>query len=81
MEENTQTNTAAAATRPAFLTVLCILSFIAAGFAVIGYITAITVMGAASAIASGMEGMGEEAAAAGAMLNEAMSSGPSAGLT
>jgi len=53
--------------RPVFLTVLCILSFIAAGFGILGYITLIGVATAASAIAGaasdamgaveGMEGM------------------------
>ena len=52
-EETTQS----AGKRPVFLTVLCILSFIAAGFAIFGYIGVITVMGAASAITSGMEAM------------------------
>lgn len=54
MSEETTTSTGA---RPVFLTVLCILSFIAAGFAVFGYITVITLMGAASALTSGMEAM------------------------
>jgi hypothetical protein len=71
MEETTQTNSAAPAARPVFLTVLCILSFIAAGLGVLGYITAITVMGAVSAGASALEG-------AGAVMTQSM--GPSAGL-
>lgn len=54
MSEETTKSTGA---RPVFLTVLCILSFIAAGFAVFGYITVITLMGAASALTSGMEAM------------------------
>jgi hypothetical protein len=76
MEETTTTNEAAK--RPVFLTVLCILSFIAAGFAIIGYVTVLTLMGAASAVASGMEGMSAESSA---MMSEAMSKVPSAGLT
>ena len=76
-EETTQENAAPAAEagkRQVFLTVLCILSFIAAGFAIIGYIGVITVMGAAGAAMSameGMEGMGEVMEAA----------GPSTGMT
>ncbi len=74
-EETTQsTGTAEAGKRPVFLTVLCILSFIAAGFAIIGYVGIITVMGAATAAVSaieGMEGMSEVMEAA----------GPSAGMT
>lgn len=54
MSEETTKSTGA---RPVFLTVLCILSFIAAGFAVFGYITVITLMGAATALTSGMEAM------------------------
>ena len=79
MEETTQTNTGSeAAKRPVFLTVLCILSFIAAGLSVLGYITLITVMGAVTAGASAMEGMSSEASAA---ISQAVSTGPSAGLT
>lgn len=54
MSEETTKSTGA---RPVFLTVLCILSFIAAGFAVFGYITVITLMSAATALTSGMEAM------------------------
>jgi hypothetical protein len=76
MSEETQAPEAAGAEagkRPVFLTVLCILSFIAAGFAIFGYIGVITVMGAASAALSGLEGMeGMDAIA---------SAGPSAGMT
>ncbi|MCB9174171.1 MAG: hypothetical protein H6589_06150 [Flavobacteriales bacterium] len=53
----TEETTQSTGKRPVFLTVLCILSFIAAGFAVFGYITVITLMGAASAITSGMESL------------------------
>ncbi len=77
MEETTTTSTEAAK-RPVFLTVLCILSFIAAGFAIIGYVTVLTLMGAVSAAASGMEGVSAETSA---MMSEAMSKVPSAGLT
>ncbi len=70
------------AKRPVFLTVLCILSFIAAGFAILGYIAVIGLMGAASAVSSGMEGMSSEMSAE---MNEAMSSAmaatPGVGLT
>ncbi len=84
MEETTQTNTgtAAAPARPTFLTVLCILSFIAAGFAVIGYVFVLTAMGAATAIASNMEGMSGEAGEASAAISAAMEhAGPGVGLT
>ena len=76
--EETTTTTTEAAKRPVFLTVLCILSFIAAGFAIIGYVTVLTLMGAVSAAASSMEGMSAETSA---MMSEAMSKAPSAGLT
>jgi len=61
MEETTQTTNGAPApaARPVFLTVLCILSFIAAGLALLGYITLITVMGAVTAGVSAMEGVSE----------------------
>ena len=82
MEQTTQPNTGGeTAARPMFLTVLCILSFIAAGFAAIGYIAVITLMGAVTAGASALEGMSGEAGEAGAAISSAMSSGPSAGLT
>jgi len=81
MEETTTTATNEAAKRPAFLTVLCILSFIAAGFAIIGYVTVLTLMGAASAVASGLEGMEGMSAESSAMMSDAMSKVPSAGLT
>lgn len=82
MEQQTQTTpTTDAAKRPVFLTVLCILSFIAAGLAILGYITLITVMGAVTAGASALEGMSGEAGSAGAAMSEAMSHGPSAGMT
>ncbi len=74
-----QTNTGVeAAKRPVFLTVLCILSFVAAGLAILGYITLIGLMGAASVAVAGMEGMSNEM---GAAMSEAMSSGPSTGMT
>lgn len=38
--------------RPVFLTVLCILSFIASGLAILGYITAIGLAGLATAVSS-----------------------------
>jgi hypothetical protein len=73
--EQTTTSTTATAQRPTFLTVLCILSFIAAGLGILGYITALTLMGAASAVASSV---GEGLEQAGATMNY---TGPSIGLT
>ncbi|TXB66761.1 hypothetical protein FRY74_00835 [Vicingus serpentipes] len=74
-EESTQV-TSEAGKRPVFLTVICILSFIAAGFAIIGYVTALTVMGAAGAAMSAMEGMeGMEG------MEALTSAAPSAGMT
>ncbi len=76
MEQNTQTTPGTeAATRPVFLTVLCILSFIFAGLAVLGYIFVITAMGAITAGASALEGM---AADSGATMTY---TGPSVALT
>ena len=40
--------------RPVFLTVLCILSFVAAGLGVLGYIAALTAMGMAEAAMGGL---------------------------
>lgn len=71
MEQTAQTNETGK--RPVFLTVLCILSFIAAGFAVIGYIVAFTAMGVVSAGASALEGM------EGVTMTQ--TSGPSIGMT
>lgn len=71
-----------AAKRPVFLTVLCILSFIAAGFGILGYITLIGLMGAATAVSSGMEGMASDMGAdMNNAMSAAMSAGPSAGMT
>ncbi|MBL7916891.1 MAG: hypothetical protein JNM96_00745 [Bacteroidia bacterium] len=83
MEETTQTNAGGSApARPTFLTVLCILSFIAAGISIIFYVIAITAIGAVTAVASNMESMGGEAGEAAAAFSSAMEhSGPSAGLT
>jgi hypothetical protein len=82
MEETTQSHGGGeAAKRPVFLTVLCILSFVAAGFAAIGYIAVITLMGAVTAGASALEGMSGGAGEAGAAISNAISTGPSAGLT
>lgn len=65
-----------AAKRPVFLTVLCILSFIASGFGIIGYLGLIAVAGVASSVSSGIENMeGMEG------LSAVTSSGPSAGMT
>ena len=71
-----------AAKRPVFLTVLCILSFIAAGFAILGYITVIGLMGAASVAVSGMESMSSEMGAEmGDAMSAAMAATPGVGLT
>ncbi len=66
-----QTTTEGAKKRPVFLTVLCILSFIAAGFVIIGGIIGYLAVAAVSAVADGamagmegMEGMGEVVTAA-----------------
>lgn len=70
------------AKRPVFLTVLCILSFIAAGLGILGYITLIGAMGMVSAVSSGMEGMeGMENMEGMEGLSSAMASAPSAGMT
>jgi len=71
MESTQSTGTAEAGKRPTLLTVLCILSFIAAGFGIIGYLGAIAAVGLVAAAASSLDG------AAGAMMATA---GPSAGL-
>ena len=76
--EQTNTGAAVPAKRPVFLTVLCILSFVAAGLSILGYITVIGVMGVATAGVSAMEGMSEEMNAA---MAEASVSTPSMGLT
>jgi uncharacterized integral membrane protein len=47
-----QQNAGAPAARPTFLTVLCILSFIAQGFAAIGYIIVALGLGVVSAVAT-----------------------------
>lgn len=71
-----------AAKRPVFLTVLCILSFIAAGFAILGYIAVIGLMGAASAVSGMASDMSTEM---GSEMNDAMSAAmaatPGVGLT
>lgn len=71
-QTTTSTESTAAAVRPTFLTVLCILSFIAAGLGIIGYITAISLAGVATAAMSQLE------AAAGESFNY---TGPSAAMT
>jgi len=58
--------------RPVFLTVLCILSFVAAGLGVLGYIAALTAMGMAEAA---MGGLSEAVANAGGV-----SAAPSTGI-
>lgn len=77
-EETTQSteNVASAAEagkRPVFLTVLCILSFISAGFGIITFVGLITAMGVATAAVGSMEGLEG--------VSEAASAGPSAGMT
>lgn len=70
------------AKRPVFLTVLCILSFIAAGFAILGYITVLGLMGAASVAVSGMESMSSEMGGEmGEAMSAAMAATPGVGLT
>lgn len=85
-----QQNAAGApAKRPVFLTVLCILSFIAAGFAAIGYITLITAMGVATAAVSvaenSMEEVSDKMGDSYGQMNEAIEAAsaatPSAGMT
>jgi len=73
MSEETTEVTAEAGKRPMFLTVICILSFIGAGFGILGYITAITAMGVATAAVGSMEGLEG--------ISEAAAAGPSAGMT
>lgn len=76
MSEETTESTGAvteAGKRPMFLTVICILSFIGAGFGILGYITIMTAMGVATAAVGSMEGLEGISAAAAA--------GPSAGMT
>ena len=71
-----------AAKRPVFLTVLCILSFIAAGFGILGYITLIGLMGAATAVSAGVDGMSADMGSdMNNAMSAAMSAGPSAGMT
>ena len=67
------TETAEAGKRPMFLTVICILSFIGAGFGILGYVTIMLAMGVATAAVGSMEGLEGISAAA--------SAGPSAGMT
>jgi hypothetical protein len=76
--EQTTTSSAEAGKRPTFLTVLCILSFIWAGLCILGYITALTFMGAATVVASKVsEAGGEAGEAMNAMVTAAA---PSAGI-
>ena len=55
-------NNESAVKRPVFLTVVCILSFVGIGLAIIGYITAISLLGMAesamSAVSAAVEGAG-----------------------
>lgn len=59
--------------RPVFLTVICILSFVGIGLAILGYITALTLMGAAESMMSAASDMAEEAGAT-------VTKGPSTGV-
>lgn len=59
--------------RPAFLTVICILSFVGIGFAVLGYIGAFALLGMAESAMSSMEGMAEE-------MGATVTTGPSTGV-
>jgi hypothetical protein len=81
MEESTTTTASAeAGKRPVFLTVLCILSFIAAGLAIFGYIGAIALVGMASAaVSAATDSVGADGNAA---MNAALDAykGPSAGM-
>lgn len=78
MENLDETGTKTAE-RPVFLTVLCILSFIAAGISILVYGAAFALIGAASATASGMSsGLSGEAGEAFEKAMEAAS--PSVGL-
>ncbi len=71
-----------AAKRPVFLTVLCILSFIAAGFAILGYIAVIGLMGAASAVSGMASDMSSEMGSEmGDAMSAAMAATPGVGLT
>lgn len=53
-------NNGGAAGRPTFLTVICILSFIGIGFAVIGYLGAFALLGVAESAMSEMSDMAAE---------------------
>ena len=78
MSENLDSNQAVAK-RPAFLTVLCILSFIAAGFSIIGGLLlglgkgAVEASGGSTEISTNMEGISTEGAAAIEAVNAAFS--------
>ena len=74
-EETTESTgtTPEAGKRPVFLTVLCILSFIAAGFGIITFVGMIMAMGAATAVVGSMAGLEG--------VSEAASAGPGAGMT
>lgn len=76
MEQTNATNEAPK--RPVFLTVLCILSFVAAGFAILGYAALIAVAGVATAAVGKLEDMAADSGGAMTMSNY---SGPSAGMT
>jgi hypothetical protein len=66
-------NSAVEAKRPAFLTVICILSFVGIGLAIIGYIGAFAVMGVVEAGSSTMAQALEEAGGT-------VTAGPSTGI-
>lgn len=54
MSETLDNVNAEAPKRPVFLTVICILSFVGIGFAIIGYAGAFALLGAVEGVASGM---------------------------
>ena len=60
MSETLDNNNAGAGGRPTFLTVICILSFVGIGFAIIGYVGAFALLGVAESAMSGMEDMAAE---------------------
>lgn len=61
MSETLDNVNAEAGKRPTFLTVICILSFVGIGLAIIGYITAFTLMGVAESAISTANQMAAEA--------------------
>ncbi|MBC7863005.1 MAG: hypothetical protein IAF38_08520 [Bacteroidia bacterium] len=64
--------------RPAFVTVLCILSFVSAGFAIFGYVTVMLLIGAGAALSSKMS---DKMSDMGGTMTMTQTAGPSAGMT